>query len=255
MKTFITATVGACLLFPIVGTCAQADPAHIPSPTIGELARFKLEALSFRALNETGIDRLGSDEVYVTIHVPARKVATRTQVFLDVDAGERATSIPLDQSCILPIAGVSASNHTQFFFADQGARWSCSPDGAPGPFSFRVVLREKDPEGGCYPPYFYCYLDPAYVEGREPGPIGGRDDLIGRHTVVYSMDELMALQVGQVVEEKVWLRPCKRPAPEAYYCAPWEAEYEFTWRLTRLPDAEPAVGPVTRLREPNRREQ
>ena len=52
MKTFITGAVGACLLLPIIGAGAQADPAHIPaigaleagnlSP--GALARFKVEA-------------------------------------------------------------------------------------------------------------------------------------------------------------------------------------------------------------------
>ena len=61
--------------------------------------RFKIEALGFRALNETGVDRFGPDEGYVTIHVPALDVATRTQVFEDVNAGE-TRSIPLDQSWI-----------------------------------------------------------------------------------------------------------------------------------------------------------
>jgi hypothetical protein len=261
MKTFITGAVGACLLLPIISAGVQADPARIPpigalqpgnlSPDA--LARFKLEAISFRALNETGWDRLGSDEVYVTIHVRTHKIATRTQVFGNIDAGV-TQSIPANQSCILPIAGVSASNRTQAFFADQGDRWSCSRDGAAGPFSFRVILREKDPEGGCYPPYFYCALDHGYVEGTEPGPIGVRDDLIGRKTVVYSMEELIALQVGQVVEESITLRPCESIDASEFHCPSHEAVYEFKWRLTRLPDAEPVVGPITRLREPNSRE-
>jgi hypothetical protein len=249
MKTFITGAVGACLLLPIIGAGAQADPAHIPPIGVHPEPRFKLEALRFRALNETGIDRFGSDEIYVTIHVPARKVATISQVFGDVDAGE-TRSIPLDQSCILPIAGVSAPKTLSGF---EGDSWSCSRDGAPGPFSFTVVLREKDPEENCAIP-FYCGYTPGLVEGEEPGPIDSHDDLIGRHEVVYSMEELIALQVGQVVEESVWLRPCIKPAPAVYYCAPWEAEYQFTWRLTRLPDAEPVVGSVTRLHEPNLRE-
>jgi hypothetical protein len=72
-------------------------------------------------------------------------------------------------------------------------------------------------------------------------------EVIGQHEVVYSMEELIALQVGQVLEESIRLRPCIKPAPQVYYCAPWEAEYQFTWRLTRLPDAEPVVGPISRL--------
>jgi hypothetical protein len=146
------------------------------------------------------------------------------QLFGDVDAGE-TRSIPLDQSCILPIAGVSVPAALR---GDEGDSWSCSRHGAPGPFSFTVELREIDEWMCPHSRVWTC-------------------EVIGRHEVVYSMEELIALQVGQVVEESVWLRPCTRPAPEVYYCAPWEAEYQFTWRLTRLPDAEPVVGPITRL--------
>jgi hypothetical protein len=255
MKTFIAGTVGVCLFLTAIGAGAQAQPAPEVQPgnvTPGSLARFKLEAVSFRALNETGIDRFGSDEVYVSIHVPAHKVATRTQVFEDVDAG-KTTNIPADQSCILAIAGVSGP--TSFSAYKSGDRWSCSRDGAPGPFSFTVVLRERDDRlVNCLLP-LGCQYDHGIVEGEELRPIDDdQDDLIGRHTVVYSMEELTALRVGQVKQESVQLRPCIKPAPQLYYCAPWEAEYQFTWRLTRLPDAEPVVGPITRLHEPSPRE-
>jgi hypothetical protein len=239
MKMFIAGTVGACLLLPIIGAGAQADPAHIPPVTANLEPRFKLEALRFKAINETGIDLWPlSDEVYVTIYVPAHNVATRSQVFGDVDAGE-TRSFPLDQSCILPIAGVSANNFT-FLSGNKGATWSCSLHGAPGPFSFTVELRDKDP---C--PFCFAHGAPG---GDFPiGPIEPDDDLIGRHKVVYSLEELIALQVGQVLEESVLLAPCTTNPPPLYYCPPWEAEYQFTWRLTRLPDAAPVMGPISRL--------
>jgi hypothetical protein len=72
MKMLITGTVGACLLLPIIGAGAHADPAHIPPITANLEPRFKLEA-RFRAIDESGYDWAGSDEVYVTIHVPAHK--------------------------------------------------------------------------------------------------------------------------------------------------------------------------------------
>jgi hypothetical protein len=234
MKTLIAGTLGACLLLPIVGAGAQAQPANV-NVTPGALARFKLEAVSFRALHETGWDWTGSDEVYVSIHVPARKIATISQVFEDVDAGE-TKRIPSNQSCILPIAGVTGP---KTLAAIAGDRWSCSPNGAPGPFSFTVVLREKDCCG------FDHGFGPA-TEGLEPGPLSGTDDLIGRHKVEYSMEELTALHVGQVVEESVTLSSCE-PTPEqpntgcGSSAIDREAEYQFTWRLTRLPDAEPVV--------------
>jgi hypothetical protein len=222
MKTFIAGTVGACLLLPI-GAGAQADPPHIPPITAKE-PRFKLEALRFKAINETGLDVWPlSDEVKVLINLPDNTI-TVTQLFGDVDAGEKR-DIPLDQSCILPIADVSLPAELR---ADLGDRWSCSRDGAPGPFSFLVQLREIDE--------WLCPISLVYT-----------CEVIGQHEVVYSMEELIALQVGQVLEESVRLRPCIKPAPQVYYCAPWEAEYQFTWRLTRLPDAEPVVGPISRL--------
>jgi hypothetical protein len=242
MKTLIIGTVSACLLLPIIGAGAQADAARIPAIGAlqpadlppGALARFKLEAVSFHAVDETGwFDFTGSDEVYVSIHVPARNVATISQVFEEIDTGV-TTNIPSGQSCILPIAGVTGP---KTFDGYAGDRWSCSPEGAPGPFSFTVVLREKD---GCIHFTSWCGFPAGERPGQEPEPIDPVDGLIGRHTVNYSMEELLALQVGQ---SKV----------ENSLVSGGDGIYQFDWRITRLPDAEPVVGPVTRLHEPNRR--
>jgi hypothetical protein len=225
MKTVISGALGVYLL---LGAVAQAQP-HSP-PELRPEPRFKLEALSFKAINETGSDRLGSDEVYVSIHVPTHKVATRSQIYRNVDVGE-TRHFPLDQSCILPIAGL---NRPTTLFGNKGETWSCLVDGAAGPFSFTVVLREKDP---CDFFPFLCFSH-GVLPGAEPPPIDQTDDLIGRREVVYSMEELTALHVGQVLEESVWLRPCETS------CSSWEAEYQFTWRLTRLPDVQPVMPPI-----------
>jgi hypothetical protein len=228
MKTFITGAVGACLLLPIIGAVAQAQPANV---TPGALARFKIEAVSFHAISETGWSNWpGSDEIYVNIHVPARQVATRSQLFEDVDAGE-TKKFPSDQSCILPIAGVSGP--TSFDASNSGHRWSCSNDGAPGPLSFTVSMYEKDlPNGWIY----------GYAPGMELGRYSSYDDYIGRQTVQHSMEELTALQVGQSELKNILVSGGAHGV------------YEFTWRITRLPDAEPVVGPVTRLHDPNPRD-
>ncbi len=208
MRTLITGAVGACLLLPI-GAGAQ------PIGGLNE-PRFKLEALRFKAIDETGFDWLGSDEVKVVIWVldypPTRTI---TKKFENVDTGD-TMSIPLDQSCILPIAGLSTI-HANIFRGDEGDTWSCAIGGAPGPFSFKVELREID-FWGCYAGYAGC-------------------NLIGEHTVVYSLEELTALHVGQVVEESVTLGwyVCYNSPYSPNRCG----TYVFTWRLTRLPDAEP----------------
>jgi hypothetical protein len=233
MKTVISGALGAYLL---LGAVAQAQPAHNPPIGLNPEPRFKLEALSFKALNETGDDWPFSDEVYVTIWVPAQKVATRSQIYHNVDAGE-TKHFPLDQSCILPIANLSGPTLLK---GNRGDTWTCATFGAPGPFSFTVVLREKD-RCDHYLPLGICF-DNGILPGEEPPPINRVDDLIGRREVVYSMEELMALHVGQVLEESVWLSP---PCPsDRDVCEFDDTVYQFTWRITRLPDAQPTTPPV-----------
>src|SRR5262249_34027438 len=148
---------------------------------------------------ETGSNFPGSDEVYVTIHVPGH-AATRSKIFGDVDAGE-TNHFPLDQRCIFPIAGVNGPTMLEGF---KGDTWTCAFGGAvvAGPFfSFTVLLHEKDPCG--FPPCWGHGVSP----GEEPPAIHLQDDLIGRRVVVYSMEELIALHVGQNLEESVRLSP------------------------------------------------
>jgi hypothetical protein len=231
MKTVIGGALGTYLL---LGAVAHAQPAHNPPSGLNPEPRFKLEALRFKALNETGLDFWPfSDEVYVSIHVPTHKVATLSKIYNDVDAGE-TNHFPLDQSCILPIADLSAPTTLH---GENGETWRCAAGGAPGPFSFTVVFREKDP---CNWGPWSCFEHGVPVpEGDEPPPINGADDLIGRSEVVYSMQELIALQVGQVLEESIWLYPGCRPLP----CGTpgTDALYQFTWQITRLPDAQVAT--------------
>jgi hypothetical protein len=216
VKPLITVAVGVCLLLSTEAG-AQVEP------------RFKLEALSFTAIHETGRNWAGSDEVYVTIHVPGH-AATISKIFGDVDAGE-TRHFPLDQRCIFPIGDL---NGRTLFQGYRGDTWTCAFGGAAiaGPtFSFTVVLREKDRP--CPPPLLACF-DPGYspAPGQEPGPFSDRDDLIGRHVVVYSMEELIALHRGQVLEESVRLSP---PCPVGQdVCEASETAYQFTWRITRI---------------------
>jgi hypothetical protein len=215
MKPLITGAVGVCLLLSTEAG-AQVEPG------------FKLEALSFKAIHETGRNWPGSDEVYVTIHVPGH-AATISKIFGDVDAGE-THRFPVDQSCIYPIAGLNGPTVLHGHF---GATWTCDSFGAavPDRFSFTVVLREKD--SPCPPPPLGCF-EPGFspVPGGEPGPIHDVDDLIGRREVVYSKEELIALHRGQELVESVRLSP---PCPVGQdVCDASDTDYQFTWRITRI---------------------
>jgi hypothetical protein len=209
MKPLITGAVGVCLLLSTEAV-AQEEP------------RIALSAISFKAIHETGPNWPGSDEVYVTIWVPGH-AATRSIIFGDVDAGEK-NEFPRLQRCIYPIRG--AHDPTTFLDANKGDTWQCAQGGGaiPGPFfSFRVVLREWD---DC--PFWVSCFTPGWEPGTEPGPLEAGDDLIGRHTVVYSKEELMGLQVGQTLVESVRIEPFCPATCQA------TAEYEFTWQITRI---------------------
>jgi hypothetical protein len=208
MRRLITGAVGVCLLLSTEAG-AQVEP------------RFELSAISFKAIHETGSNWPGSDEVYVTIHVPGH-AATVSKIFGDVDAGE-TKRFPVDQRCIFPIDGL---NGRTLLLGYRGDTWTCAFRGAAiaGPFfSFTVVLREKDSCPAC--------LEHGAVPGAEPGPIEPDDDLIGRHVVVYSREELIALHRGQELVESIWLSP---PCPVGQdVCEATDTEYQFTWRITR----------------------
>ena len=163
MKTVISGALGAYLL---LGAVAQAQPVHNPLNALIPEPRFKLEALRFKAINETGFDWPGSDEVYVTIHVPTHQVATRSKIFGDVDAGE-TNYFPLEQSCILPIAGLSGKTtlYVPWPTISVPIPGAAPRQGAPGPFSFTVVFREKDPCDFDIP---ICMLQLWVAPGSEP---------------------------------------------------------------------------------------
>ena len=80
------------------------------------------------------------------------------------------------------------------------------------------------------------------MPGGRPEP-HSEDDLLGSHTVTYSMEELLKLQVG---ESKVQGSLVTGGGDSS--------TYDFNWRITRLPDTEPVVSPVTRLQKSSPRE-
>jgi hypothetical protein len=219
MKRLMIGALGVCLLLSTEAG-AQVEP------------RFVLEAISFKAIHETGSNWPGSDEVYVTIHVPGH-ASTRSKIFGNVDAGE-TMHFPRDQRCIFPIA---ERNGPTLFQGHKGDTWHCVRAGGfagaaiAGPFfSFTVVLRERDEcpawtGVGCFAP--------GTAPGVEPGPLEVGDDLIGRHEVVYSREELIGMQVHQTLVESVSIRPPTCPVGQDV-CEASDTAYLFTWSITRV---------------------
>lgn len=200
-------------------------------------SRYIVEAISFRAHNETGIDATGSDEVVAVFDTATYRLITTT--FGDVDAGE-TTNIPSGQNCIMPA--------TDSGFADH--KWSCIETGTQPPLAFTVALYEFDERilGFCgqlpfdiMPPNTTaCNTDPDDVQ------------LIGRAAVAFDKQQLVQFmpKAGDSYTGTISLfggcdsttstSPCTAggtfgPSPD----------YTLTYRITRVGNqiVEPPVAP------------
>lgn len=187
--------------------------------------RYKIEAVRFKARDETGIDWLGSDEVMVeTIDAKGWTVSDepgRHSRIDDIDSGETYNFDPL-KSCIVPVRPG---------YVVLGKTSVCDDVGEPAPLGFQVVLWETD-----YPPLPFPRFCPSMVA---PGPGGhgslqcfdSGNDFIGSARIDMLTQDLQVLpEVGDEYIETVKLDPCP-----GWVCAGYP-DYTFTYRTTRLPD-------------------
>jgi hypothetical protein len=208
--------------------CLPAMAQPVPPALPGKLPSFKIEAVKFKCLDETGYDWLGSDEIRIGIESSFARIISRE--FGDVDTDETRSFKP-EESCILPVG--EKDGDILGALVAPSVRWSCSASGAPGPFSFEVTMVEVDVD--------------LFGFSQPPPVAGGANDLIGRRTVAFTAEELAAAMpaVGDTAEETITLGPCVDPlvCGDRFFFEPEPAEYTFTWRLTRMPDALPPLDP------------
>lgn len=214
----IGGALGAAYLFLLpVGAGAQPAEHVLPSPK-----RYKIEAMRFKAVDETGVDWPGSDEVMVETR-DARGWTVSNEIG-DIDSGDTHHFDPA-KSCVVAVRpGTVVLGETSV----------CDNDGEPGPLWFKVSLWEKDWVG--YPTGFCGVLPapPGHHRGPHCADDGNGDDFIGRARLVFPESELDAAlpNVGDEVIETVRLHPCSGN------CAGFH-DYRFTYRVTRMPDADP----------------
>ena len=182
--------------------------------------RYKIEAMRFKARDETGFDWPGSDDVMV--RTSDANGWTVSDEIGDIDSGDTHHFDPA-KSCIIAVRpGLVVLGKTSV----------CDDVGEPAPLGFEVELWEKDPVG--YPTGFCLLIGPG--SGGHAGPHcandGNGDDFIGRARVDFSAQDFEAVlpNVGDEYVETVVLDPC----PGAQ-CAGFP-DYSFTYRITRLPD-------------------
>ena len=213
---------------------AVVGPGHIPDIPWHTLEvierRYKIEAVRFKARDETGIDWPFSDEVMVGTF--DAKGWTVSNEIGDIDSGDTHT-FDAGKSCILPVPpGVFVLGKTSV----------CDGTGEPAPLGFRVEFWEKDVS-------LFTLCKPVTVQpGRHAGPhclhYGG-DDFIGQAQIDLSIQELETAlsNVGDEHTETVVLFPC-RNLQQVCATGPFDPDYSFTFRVTRLPDVRVGVRSV-----------
>jgi hypothetical protein len=202
---------------------ARAEP-HFPGGTIDIMVpQFVAEAVRFKALDISGFDWAGSDEVRAVFSDLNPKLFDLvTSKFEDVDTGE-TFGFKANERCIAP-------------------RPNCD-HGVSEILHFKVTFWEADDP----PPHFphFCYGDAQGGHYWLNHGVCVGDDLIGRGEVLMSREQLLAElpRVGDSVEHKLILGgPC---GPWEGHCGtgwgPTGPEYELTFRITRLDDVERSI--------------
>ncbi|HRI39916.1 MAG TPA: hypothetical protein PLO50_15275, partial [Nitrospira sp.] len=185
---------------------------------------YKIEALGFKALDETGVDSAGSDEVMVG--TSDAKGFTHSLEIGNIDSGDTHIFDPA-KSCMLPVRPGEAV---------LGESSLCDDIGAPAPLKVQIQLWEQDFDG-----FRVCKSSlPPRTNHYALGDclVGLSDDFIGRTQLDFSGQQLEALlpNVGDEHVETVKLNPCNGPNVCDVTNGP---DYSFTIRITRLADGVP----------------
>lgn len=217
---FCIGFVSICALGIIIYApqAAPGEPPRFPDGKIIILIpQFTAEAVSFRAIDESGWD-WGSDEVYAVFSdgTPDDLI---TSTYGDVDTGETRSFGPQER-CIAP-------------------RPKCDR-GISEVLHFEVAFFEEDST----PPRFCHGIAPGTHQELHSGKCAPDDDLIGRQSVLFSREELLTAlpNVGDFIERKLILGgPCgyqTGPLCGTGWLTPTGPEYELTYRIRRLPDVD-----------------
>jgi hypothetical protein len=209
------------------GASAQA-PSGNPWDAIEWVERrYKIEAMRFKARDETGVDWWGRDEVMVGTF--DAKGSTVSDEIGDIDSGDTHKFDPA-KSCIIAVRPGEAV---------LGKTSVCDDVGEPAPLSFRVEFWEKDFQG-----FFGGFCGPVSDDHHFPRHClhYGFDDFIGQAQLVFLAHDFEAVlpNVGDEYIETVVLGGCP---PGVGVCTsgwgPWDVgDYSFTYRTTRLPDVK-----------------
>ena len=196
---------GLAGVMPASAQPERRDEARTVTITVPQ---FVVHAIRFKAVDETGLDWPGADEVHWAFADWDPFDERATTVYGNVDSGETKTFRAADR-CIAPQPDCSRGA-SQVRFAV--AAWEKDPDvGFSGLFGLQKPRRHNSHD--------------MYDGGISIG-----DDLIGRVQVAFSRNQLLGTlpNVGDVVERQV------QPTGGA-------GSYRLTYRITRLPNVRKTI--------------
>jgi hypothetical protein len=207
-------------------------------PLAGPL--YTVEVHGFKALDESGSDWSGSDEVFGLFH-STRGYSTRTTKQGNVDSGD-FRRIGNRERCLAPQRILSGGPVLGWLVASETS-WDCGPSttGVAAPIGLTLELWEDDPCSAFVPPV--CF-NPFAPPVRDP-----KDDLIGRHEVTYTSAQLESRlrEVGDVIVDHFILGgPCGHTDNPVCSVGPFSStgpEYKLTINIRLVRDA-PVLTPV-----------
>jgi hypothetical protein len=217
---------------------ASAGPTLPPGPgqSIGE-PRYTVELVGFRALDESGYDWNGSDEVFGLFSATGG-YSVRTVTQGDVDTGTGRV-FGRQERCLTRQRVLAGGPDRGWLMAPDGTRWECDPRGVPAPIGLLLELLEDDNCNPFFPSCFNSY-SPQF---RDPA-----DDLIGRATPTFSASELASRlpHVGDAWATSFTLGgPCGHQPPGHVCGTSWFSstgpEYRLVIIIRRVNDARPVA--------------
>lgn len=181
--------------------------------------RFIVEAVSFKAVDESGPNSPGADEVAAWFQSGNSAVFSRE--FGGVDTSETVTFGDRER-CIYPLADSDGR---------ENRAWDCAAGGAIGPIRFTVILAEIDPNYLFWTGFCFTVGTPDDVFERSDDincrVTEGNWDTLFRHEFSYGVSEILAR-----------LDPSCRCFTETarYTEEDWRGDtvYDFTFRVTRV---------------------
>lgn len=181
---------------------------------ISQEPRFKVEAVRFKAVNESHGTSAGSDEVVGVFFGPQHRMTTVE--YENVDTGE-SRDFGVQHNCIWP---------SQDTGTVRDRAWACAPEGAAGPVAFSIVLLEMDwdhPYHGIWPFGELCHSNDLAPVATNSCEVDQGDELFRG---AFSYD------VAQILSR---LDPACRCFEEtASQSHGDDTQYEVTFRITRV---------------------